>query len=251
MKKLIAIVLVALMLIPVVVYSCGVLPNNNADMCGEVFLAVQDSTGFLFGMLSPDERVSIAPMQTATAKIRGITAQGLNRAKGEMRYMLTDSGCVLGLKKGQASVAISPEYMDIVTGIVHRCMGEETEVTATSVIACTIRRTACTVTHMMVGRTSNKILVGTVLFCGAEMRANLYVTDWDADGQLDIVFSVNTGKATPTATPTAKPKPTNKPKTTPKPCKKPCFTIEINIEKIMINHLNIESIFPCGKVDGC
>lgn len=256
MKKLIAIVLVALMLIPVVVYSCdgtAVLPNMEADnMCGEVFVAVQSSTSCLYGKLSPSETVSVAPMQTASSRVRGITANGVNRAKGEMRYSVTEDG-ILGMTKVCASVTIYPDYAQTVTEIVRRCMGEEAMVTASSVVACTICRTSCTVTHRMVGRTSDKVAVGTVLFKGADRAAVLYVTDWDGDGNLDLAFSVNPGTVkTTTATPTPV-KPSKKTNNTG--CNKKCINVEItiNIEKIMINrpNINIESIFGCGHKEGC
>lgn len=239
MKKLFALALVAVMLIPAIVYSCdgtgaAVLPavNSSTDLCGEVYAAVQASTGCLFGMLSPTEKVSVYPAQTDAGRVRGITAKGINRAKGEMRYMTAD-GAVLGLTKVKASVHISAEYLEIVTGIVRRDLGEDAELTAAGVVACTLRRTACTVTHRMVGRTAGKIAVGSVLFCGAEMSATIYIADWDLDGQMDLVLSVNPGPGK-TAAPTATPKPSKpKPKTTQKPdCTKVCIKI---VNMIQIN----------------
>ena len=262
MKKLLAVLLIAVLLIPVVVYSCdAVLPNVNTetDMCGEVWVAVQSSSNFLFGMLSTTERVNAYPAQADSGKVHGITARGVNRAKGEMRLLVADN-TVCGLTRVRASVHISAEYLAVVTSIIHRNMGEDAEVTAENVIACTIRRTSCTVTHMMVGRTANKAAIGTVLFGGSEMAATLYITDWDGDGNLDIVFSVNPGstttKATPAPTSTPKPGKTKKPTATPKPeCNKECvkIMIQVNIEKITIQNLNIDSIFkPCNKsVEGC
>lgn len=260
MKKLIALMLIAMMLMPIVVYCCdgsgAALPTMEAEtsLSGEAWVAVQSNTGFLYGMLSPDERVSVAPMQTASTRVRGITAQGVNRARGEVRYMLTDDECVLGMSKVCASVTISTKYMETVMSIVQRQIGEGAEITASTIVACTIRRTGCTVTHMMAGRKADKVAIGSVLFSGAEMAATLYVTDWDGDGELDLVLSVNPGPAT-TAAPTATSKPTKptKPTSTPKPdCKKPC--IIINIEKILINQptINIESIFRHGGCkEGC
>lgn len=266
MKKLIALMMLIVMLMPAIVCACdeigaAVLPavDSETDLCGEACVAVQTNTGFLYGMLSPAEKVPVAPAQTDAGRVRGITAQGVNRAKGEMRYMISDDGIVLGMTKRMASVTISAQYMETVTAIVQRRIGESAEVNASSIVACTIRRTGCTVTHMMVGRKADKIAVGTVLFCGAERAAVLYVTDWDGDGELDLVFSVNPGPAT-TAAPTATPKPAKpgkptKPTTTQKPgCKKTCIEITINIEKILINQptINIDSIFkPCGQVEGC
>lgn len=263
MKKLIALMLIAVMLMPIVVYCCdgsgAVLPAVEAEtsLSGEVWVAVQANTGFLYGMLAPDEKVAVAPMQTAVNRVRGITAQGVNRAKGEARYMLTDDECVLGMSKMCASVTIGTKYMETVMAIAQRQIGEGAEITASTIVACTIRRTGCTVTHMMAGRKADKVAVGSVLFSGAEMAATLYVTDWDGDGLLDLAFSVNPGPATtvePKPTNTAKPGKPSKPVVTQKPgCNKKCIEININIEKLMVNHLNIDSIFkPCNKsVEGC
>lgn len=267
MKKLLSMILMIAMLMPISVYSCdetnaAVLPNVDAatDMCGYVWVAVQSSTHCLYGMLSPAEKVSIYQAQTDTGRVRGISAQGVIRTKGEMRYMVI-SESVCGLTKVQASVHISAEYLAIVTEIVRRNLGEDAEVTAANIVACTIRRTQSTVTHMMVGRNVSKVAIGSVLFHGAEMAATLYIADWDGDGQLDLVLSVHPGPSTKaTPAPTATPKPgkppkPSKPTATPKPSDPQCLKImiQVNIERISIHDVNIDSIFkPCGgQVEGC
>lgn len=263
MKKLIALMLIAVMLMPIVVYCCdgisaAVLPtvDESTDLYGEVWVAVQASTGCLFGKLSPVEKVKAFPVQTDAGRVRGITGAGVNRAKGEMRYVLAGE-TVCGLTRVTASIHIDAQYLAVVTEIVRRNLGEDAAVTASSVVACTIHRTQITVTHRMVGRNAGRVAVGNVLFTGAEMSAVIYATDWDGDGLLDLVFSVNPGPATtvePKPTNTANPGKPSKPVVTQKPgCNKKCIEITINIEKLMVNHLNIDSIFkPCNKsVEGC
>ena len=260
MKKLIAVLLVAMMLIPAAVYACegtGILPAKESTaegLSGDVWVAMEKSTACLFGKLSPEEKTGVYPAQTACVKyVRGITVRGITRIKGEMRYMVVD-GCVYGLTKVWASVRIEEEYKGIVSQIVARRMGEDAEMTAGNVIACTLYRTDSTVTHMLAGTKADKIAVGGIFFDGSAMEAGLYITDWNGDGLPDLVLAVNPGdpnkaSATPEPEPETTPEPA-RPTQTAAPAnnscggKRPCVqNIQINLG-IVFNW--IEQVFKGG-----
>ena len=213
MKKLIAVLLTLILAIPVAVYACeevtGLPKVETAGERGEAWVAMESTTSCLFGKLSVGEKVDTWPAQTADgARVRGMTVQGVTRIKGEMRYMVVE-GQAVGLTKVWASVTIRDEYVEIVESIVKRRMGEDAKVSPETIVACTLYRTCGTVAHMFAGMNADKVAVGCVLFAGADMQAVLYLCDWDADGQADLVFGVNPGtpkKETPAPEPTPAPK---------------------------------------------
>jgi len=215
MKKLIAMLLALILTIPAAVLACeeaaGLPKIEIAGEPGEAWVAMEQSTACLFGMLGPTEKVDVWPAQGGEgAKVRGMTALGVTRIKGAMRYMVIE-GQAVGLTRVCATVQIKAEYEAILAGIVARLMGEDAKISPETIVACTIYRTCGTISHKMVGVNADKVLIGSVLFAGAERAAGLYLSDWDGDGAADLVFAVNPGTPKKT-TPAPEPEPTPKPK---------------------------------------
>ena len=199
MKKLYCLILISMMLIPAAARACeeaAVLPNietNGLNLTGGAWLAVSQENHLLFGKLAPDEKLDISPARSLSGVyVRGITAEGVIREKGEMRYVILD-GAVCGLTKADVSITISTEYQSTVESIVSRRMGKADGITAADVMACTIGRTETTVYHYMFGRYASYIEVGTAVFNGKN-AVSLCVGDWNGDGLSDLGFPVFLGR---------------------------------------------------------
>ena len=195
MKKLIALMMVALMLIPAMVaVACeeadAVLPNiesGSQSESGPAWVALDAEYQMLYGKTSETEEVEIRPAKCAEKNfVRGIVEDGILRYKGEMRYLVND-GQVFGLTKIEVTVEIGEEYQGPVENILLRRMGDEAKVNAGNVIACTIGRTQTTVFHYFFRASDSCVKVGRVFFNGTYI-ANLYMGDWNADGLMELGF---------------------------------------------------------------
>ena len=242
MKKLIAMVLVAVMMIPAAVYACdgtAVLPNIETaawDVSGCAWVALSAENRLMYGKLSEEEKLEIFPAKSMNgAFVRGITESGVIREKGEMRYMLLE-GTVIGLTKVEVTVKIEAEYWEIVESIVNRRMEKYEEITAADIMACTLGRTESTVYHYLFGRTSGYIAVGSVVFNGKN-TVSLCVGDWNFDGLADLGFPVYLGNPDSEAT-----EKEEEPETTQEPEPEPAATPEPIVNTVYVKETIVKEV---------
>ncbi len=226
MKKMIAIICTLILLtVNAVACDAPVLPVEPEGSASTVSGVYTDCTWWvisreyseLIGIVSPAENVpAVASLGGCVTHIRGVMSDGPIRVKGRANIVET-AETVVGLTEiRSAAVWICPTYAGIVEEIVTRRTGKD--VSGASIIASTIWRAGCTVSHIFFLHQA-VFQVGTVTV-GSDTIL-IWCGDFDGDGLAELGFTAGTNDyyVAPTATPAPTAKPTRKPD--PQPTSKP------------------------------
>lgn len=141
------------------------------------------------GKIRADEKTEIAKItEQKTPYVRGFVDNGLIREKGEIKYMEI-GGTILGMTELEATVTVWEQYAEAVATVVHEKLGQDVEISANSILSCTLRWETNTVYHMFADQYSGRIPVGTVTVNGGSSTTLIYICDFDGNGTMDFVFS--------------------------------------------------------------
>ena len=141
------------------------------------------------GKIRADEKVDVAKItEQSTPFVRGFVDNGLIREKGAIKYMEI-GGTILGLTELEATVTVWEQYADAVATVVHEKLGEDVEISANSILSCSLRWEASTVYHMFADQYSGRIPFGTLALNGGNSTTLIYFCDFDGNGTAEIVFS--------------------------------------------------------------
>ena len=217
MKKLIAVMLIAVMLLPAVVYACDapvVKMETRESFAGCAWFAL-DETRHIAGKWDANAKEGIfsAPGME-NPFVKGMLDNGVVRAKGELKYFMAGD-MLCGLTKVKISVEITAEYADAVYSIVESRV-DGGEMTAANIIAATQWRTAATIYHVFFLPSAPKAAVGTVYLNGGSSTAALYMGEFEGV----LVLGFVTGGIPyqePEATEEPEPETTPEPVSTPEP----------------------------------
>ena len=238
MKKLIALVLVAVMLIPTVVYACEETMNSAVPL-PKMGKGTEELTGYAWFAI--DETRHIAGKWEASAReeifsataienpfILGLLDNGVVRAHGEVKYTEID-GWVLGLTKLFCSMDIDAEYWELVSENVKYWTGED-EVNQATVIAATQRRTGTTIYHVFFLPETPKIPVITLWLNGGKNAVTIYAGIFEGEMALGFVTG---GTGAPAATEEPEPETTPEPAATPEPIVNTVYVRETVVREVV------------------
>lgn len=234
MKKLISLMLIAVMMLPALgAADCGC--GCGACICGaeartDVLIAKSETTvqaGYYAGAswwaltawhrvpgkVHPNEDVDALPANPPeSAWIGGCVDNGLVREHSVME-VITSGGAVYGLSSVQISIQIREEYISLVESIVRERLDVE-EITANAIIAATMWWQENTVCHIFFLPSAPKMQVGSVTVNNGKTAITLWAGDFDGDGALELGFVTGSAPAAtpePVATPEPEPAPTPEP----------------------------------------
>ena len=155
---------------------------------GETWWCISENR-LVTGKIRVDEKVDTAKIaEQKTPYVRGFVDNGLIREKGAIRYTEI-GGTILGLTELEATVTIWEQYTEAVETVVHEKLGENVEISANSILSCSLRWETNTVYHMFADQYSGRIPIGTVTLNGGESTTLIYICDFDGNGTFEIVFS--------------------------------------------------------------
>lgn len=161
--------------------------KENSAAYGESWWAI--TTGMkVAGKISPEESAGInAGAGVCGAAVQGITENGILREKSAIRY--TEGERIVGLSRLKVGVTIETQYLETVKAIIFRRLGEETALCANSVISATLWWEGSTVCHIFYSNAAARVRVGAVMIEGAACPAELYMGDFDGDGERELGFA--------------------------------------------------------------
>ena len=246
MKKLVAVLTIICLLIPVIAMAesgCGepLIPTTETSMMtftGCSWWAISEDN-FVIGKLEESEKVPILPTQNPKKNvIRGFLDNGLVRRKGSMNFLMLD-GQMLGLTKLKVTVSIFDEYRETIESIVYRRFGEEADISANAIIACTTWIQGESIYHIFWPSIKSHVAIGTVTVNDGLDTITLYAGDHNGDGLLELGFAAG-WQQTP-----SKPEPEPESSTPTRICVRRCETrtscnkINVSINNIQIGLINI------------
>ena len=203
MKKIVALFLIAtclFMAIPSFAYTTT-----------EEALWALSTNQHITGILSPDKvEEYLGPQNPPKPYIRGFLENGLVREKGLQAYVASTSGQFGGFTSIHTTVKIFTQYEEIVTEVVEDTLGYVPN-GALDYIMATMYFEGSNVGHKFFKADVPTFNVGTVTV-NKKDTFNLYMGDWDFDGQYDLGFAAGWTQC-------KKPEPTPKPCPKPKPCR--------------------------------
>lgn len=185
MKKFVSIIVVVSMVMMMV-------PAMAAGYTGNALWALSTQQ-HITGILDLDQVEEYMGMQDPPKPyIRGFLENGLVREKGVQYYDFDSRGNFYGLTTVRTTVNLAPEFAGLVDEIVRAVCGipETDRLTVDNYIAATY----CFVGDQYIGHRffkSNvqKWKVGTVTVNDGRDTFDLYMGDWDFDGQPDLGFA--------------------------------------------------------------
>lgn len=184
MKKLFCLLCVLCILIPARGLACdapAVKIQSTLTFTGSAFLAMEQEQ-HIIGMISETERAELfTAARVMRPYVRGVVENGVVRAKGALLYREA-GGVICGLTSVGCTVVIYPQYAGAMAEIIARLIGEEADLSAETILACTQWRTASTITHIFYTDRTAWAAVGSAYFDGAQCPAILYIGDFNGDG---------------------------------------------------------------------
>lgn len=196
MKKILAILLTIAMLLPATAWACeypsAILAKAEASatVYTDVSYWAMTYDHKISGIKDCGEALPAFPVQRVCGMyVSGCVENGLVREPAMIR-LIPSGETVIGLTAlCNVTVMIDMEYREIVQEIVTRRIGENTELSANSVIACTTWRIGDYVTHIFFPSYSERFVIGSVTFNAGQDVTMLYAADFDGDGSLELGFA--------------------------------------------------------------
>ena len=132
----------------------------------------------------------LLPVQSpATMYVRGCVDTGLIRGEAAALKVLCVGETLVGLKRlTNVSVTIYGEYAGIVASIVQDVIGEASEISALSLIACTLWQTRDCMAHIFFSSNSDRFVIGSVTLNGGQDTTPLYAGYFG--GELRLGFAL-------------------------------------------------------------
>lgn len=219
MKKLISLMLIAVMMLPALgAADCGC--GCGACICEEeargVLIAKSETTvranvftgaawwaltagNRVFGKNGPFENVTAIPANPPRAAwIGGCLDNGIVREHNTMTVI----GDGYGLTNVEATITLMPDAVELVGSIIRERLGVD-EITVNTIIAATMWWEQSTVCHIFFLPEAPKMWVGTIT--AGKAIIDLYAGDWAGDGTLVLGFMAGGSPATPEPASTPEP----------------------------------------------
>jgi len=222
MKKFVALLLmVTITLIPMFAF---------AYTTSEDALWALSTNQHVTGILSPDKvEAYLGPQNPSKPYIRGFLENGLVREKGLQAYIASASGQLGGLTMIYTTVKIFSQYEEVVSEVVEKTLGYIPN-GALDYIMATMYFEGNNVGHKFFKTNVPTWNVGTITVNKTD-TFNLYMGDWDLDGEYDLGFAAGWTQCTPQVNIEI---PTPVIVVRPKPCK-PCKqTLVVVVEPTIV-----------------
>lgn len=217
MKKIVALLLIVIM-------SC-VMVGAFAYTTTEEALWALSTNQHITGILSPDKvEEYLGPQNPSKPYIRGFLENGLVREKGLQSYVASTSGQFGGFTSIRTTVKIFPQYEEVVAEVVEDTLGYIPN-GAFDYIMATMYFEGNNVGHKFFKANIPTFNVGTITVNKTD-TFNLYMGDWDFNGEYDLGFSAGWTQCKPTPKPCPKPSKPCRPRCNPVP-KRNCDEVKI------------------------